>query len=187
MTTTVQHILRFYGGLKAAAAFLDSLKSLAQDTKIILVLVGAYPILDALNLSPHLLGREDPIHFPRYSINKEDIVVFGSELAEGKELKRISKILGAFREITRIKTRCVIVSKHIPKAESGGKGLGLSMGPAAGLGPAACQHAAFSDQDAADRRVGRDLPTAAARQRQGRLHVAAVGGISRLLRRRASQ
>jgi hypothetical protein len=77
----VQHVLRFYGGLNAAAAFLNSLKSLAQAKGVILVLVGAYPILDALKLSPHMLGREHLVHFPRYRETREDIKVFNQILS----------------------------------------------------------------------------------------------------------
>jgi len=76
----VQHILRCYGGIAAASAFLNSLKSLAQQTNIILVLVGAYPILEALRLSPHMLGREHLVHFPRYSVKHDDLIVFNQIL-----------------------------------------------------------------------------------------------------------
>ena len=67
----IQHILRIIGGKNAAASFLDSLKCLAQEKDLVLILVGAYPLLDVLNLSPHLLGREQPIHFPRYYATNE--------------------------------------------------------------------------------------------------------------------
>lgn len=76
----IQHVLRFYGGINAASAFLNSLKSLAQEKGIILVLVGAYPILDALKLSPHMLGREHLVHFPRYRETREDLKIFNQIL-----------------------------------------------------------------------------------------------------------
>ena len=58
---------------------------------------------------------------------KEDVVVFGDKVAEGKELKRFMKIIGKFRELTGVKTPVKIISKHVPKiGKVRGKGLGLS-------------------------------------------------------------
>lgn len=55
---------------------LDSWKSLAQKCKIILILVGAYPLLEIMHNSPHMLGRKFQIHFPRYQYNLEDLTAF---------------------------------------------------------------------------------------------------------------
>ncbi|MCD6591358.1 MAG: hypothetical protein J7K72_05295 [Candidatus Aenigmarchaeota archaeon] len=57
---------------------------------------------------------------------KDDVVIFGDRPAEGKELKRFNNILNVFREMTGIRTKCVVVSRHIPKVPAKGKGLGLS-------------------------------------------------------------
>ncbi len=57
-----------YSGTRgnSAVAILDSWKCLAQKTGVVLVLVGAYQLLDIMTLSPHLLGRQRPIEFPPY-------------------------------------------------------------------------------------------------------------------------
>jgi len=94
----VQHVLRFYGGIDAASAFLNSLKAFAQEKNIILVFVGAYPILDALRLSPHLLGREQLIHFPRYGLTKEDITIFNQILDFYNEFIRLEPGVKSLRE-----------------------------------------------------------------------------------------
>ena len=56
----------------------------------------------------------------------EDVIIFGDKPAEGKELKRYLKIIDKFREWTGCKTKCAVVSKHIPKVPAKAKGLGLS-------------------------------------------------------------
>lgn len=62
------HISYVRGGPKAAAQVLDSLKCLANKTQVKLVLTGAYSLLDLLALAPHLLGRQQPLEFPRYRL-----------------------------------------------------------------------------------------------------------------------
>jgi len=57
-------------------AILDGLKCLAADEKVVLVLVGAYPLLDIISCSPHLCGRASVVHLPRYLPEQEDLVVF---------------------------------------------------------------------------------------------------------------
>ena len=71
-----QHVLHSRGGKKDAAAILDSWKCLAQSTGVVLVLVGAYPLLDAIALSPHMIGRKHQIHMPRYQYVKDDLQHF---------------------------------------------------------------------------------------------------------------
>ncbi|NOX71930.1 MAG: hypothetical protein GXO64_04520 [Candidatus Micrarchaeota archaeon] len=56
----------------------------------------------------------------------EDVIIFGDELAGDKDRKRYLKIIDKFREWTGCKTKCVVVSKHIPKIPAKAKGLGLS-------------------------------------------------------------
>lgn len=63
-----QHIRYVSKNTQGAHAFLDSLKCLAASTGIVLVVVGAYPLLDIMQNSVHLLGRKRTVHFPRYSI-----------------------------------------------------------------------------------------------------------------------
>ena len=71
-----QHVLYSKGGKKDARAILESWKCLAQSAGCVLVLVGAYPILEAVSLCPHLLGRKHQVHIPRYRANSEDLAVF---------------------------------------------------------------------------------------------------------------
>ena len=70
------HILYSKRGPKDAAAFLDSWKCRAEKLKIVLVLVGAYPILNVLALTPHLLGRKHQLHLSRYYPVREDLLIF---------------------------------------------------------------------------------------------------------------
>lgn len=57
-------------------AILDGLKCFAADEKVVLVLVGAYPLLDIISCSPHLCGRASVVHLPRYLPEQQDLVVF---------------------------------------------------------------------------------------------------------------
>ena len=67
-----QHLLYARGGSQGALRILEMLKTLAEQLQCVLVLVGAYPILQVLHLSPHLIGREFLIEMPRY---KSDVQV----------------------------------------------------------------------------------------------------------------
>ncbi len=72
-----QHLRYLPGPERNAAGVLDAWKCLAADTEVILVISGTYPLLPLLALSPHLLGRNQPIHFPRYVVdNPNDISEF---------------------------------------------------------------------------------------------------------------
>lgn len=71
-----QHVCYALGGDLEAAAILDSWKSQATKAEVVLVLVGAYPLIEILRLCPHLLGRKHQIHFPRYYDTEEDLLVF---------------------------------------------------------------------------------------------------------------
>jgi len=77
----IQHILRFYGGEKAAAFFLDDLKSIAQIKNLGLIVAGTYPTLEAMKLTNHAVGREYCVHFPRYQTTKDDIAIFNKILS----------------------------------------------------------------------------------------------------------
>lgn len=81
-----QHVLYARGGKKDAEAILNSWKCLAQSTGAVLVLVGAYPLLDAISLCPHLIGRRHQIHIPRYRATDEDLKVFLELLNSYSEL-----------------------------------------------------------------------------------------------------
>ncbi|MEW8185896.1 MAG: AAA family ATPase [Candidatus Thiodiazotropha endolucinida] len=91
------HVRYVQGGEPAAAAILDSWKCLAEETKVVLVLVGAYPMLRVLRLSPHLLGRKGQVHFPRYHAVKEDLVAFEQILTVYDEYIRVPHEVGSLR------------------------------------------------------------------------------------------
>lgn len=85
-----QHVLYSRGGENGAKAILDSWKCLAQATDVVLVLVGAYPLLDAIALCPHLIGRKHQIHLPRYRTTDEDLSIFLGLLDSYSDLVTLS-------------------------------------------------------------------------------------------------
>lgn len=81
-----QHILYSYKRTQAAEAILDSWKCLAQDAGLVLVLVGAYPLLNVIQNSPHLLGRKHQVHMPRYQSTNEDLQQFAAIVAKYEQI-----------------------------------------------------------------------------------------------------
>lgn len=71
-----QHASYATRGAMGAHAVLDSWKCFAKSTQIVLVIVGAYPILNILQNSPHMLGRKHQVHLPRYYSTEADINEF---------------------------------------------------------------------------------------------------------------
>lgn len=65
-----------------AFAVMDSWKCLAQVTGIVLVVVGAYPILEIVGNSPHLIGRKHQVHLPRYQYTGDDLREFAIIIRE---------------------------------------------------------------------------------------------------------
>lgn len=59
---------------------LDCIKSLADDTGTIIVLIGTYELLPLRNLSAQLIGRSLDIHFPRYRNTKKELSQFKNVL-----------------------------------------------------------------------------------------------------------
>jgi len=84
----MQHLKYMNGGGKSALQMMEYFKALAEELKIVLIFVGAYPILTVLDLSPHLLGRTSAIHMRRYNLAhdvdraryREILKLFGGEL-----------------------------------------------------------------------------------------------------------
>lgn len=66
-----QHLMHIPGGLGKVSAVLDSLKGLAEEAGITLLFSGAYPLLPLLSSNPHLAGRSELVHFPRYQLERE--------------------------------------------------------------------------------------------------------------------
>lgn len=92
------HIRYARGGDWGAAAILDSWKCLAGDADIVLVLIGAYPLLNVLRLCPHLLGRKHQVHFPRYYPTRDDLLAFEQILEAYSEVLRLPSGVRSLRE-----------------------------------------------------------------------------------------
>lgn len=71
-----QHASYVSKGAMGAHAVLDSWKCFAKSTQVVLVVVGAYPILSTLQNSPHMLGRKHQVHLPRYYPVEKDLKEF---------------------------------------------------------------------------------------------------------------
>jgi len=59
---------------------LDCIKSLADDTGTIIILIGTYELLPLRNLSAQLIGRSLDIHFPRYRSTEKEVSQFKNVL-----------------------------------------------------------------------------------------------------------
>lgn len=82
------HVLYAPGGDEAAARILDSYKCLANRTNVKLVLSGSYKLLHLLTLAPHMVGRQQPLEFPRYRAESR-----GDVIAWQQVLQSFSKCL----------------------------------------------------------------------------------------------
>lgn len=81
-------------GAVGAQAVLDSWKCLAKSANIVLVIVGAYPILNILQNSPHLLGRKHQVHLPRYLLTENDLNEFAAIVNDYEACLTICPTLG---------------------------------------------------------------------------------------------
>ncbi|WP_028884907.1 ATP-binding protein [Teredinibacter turnerae] len=97
-----QHIKYASKDAQAAFAVMDSLKCLAQTCGLVIVFVGAYPILDIIAKSPHLVGRKHQIHFPRYHASAEDIESFAELLQTYSGLIDLAPTLGSLVDETEL-------------------------------------------------------------------------------------
>ncbi len=94
-----QHVKYASKDTRAAFAVMDSWKCLAQTTGLVIVFVGAYPILDVIKHSPHLLGRKHQIHFPRYYANKDDILAFGQLLSHYSSIINLDSSVNSLNDV----------------------------------------------------------------------------------------
>jgi len=85
-----QHVRYASKQSHAPCAVMDSWKCLAQTCGLVLVVVGAYPILELLQHSPHMLGRKKQIHLQRYGTHPDDLVEFA------KIIQAFERSLGEF-------------------------------------------------------------------------------------------
>lgn len=79
----------------APSAVMDSLKCLAKEANVVLVIVGAYPILDIMEKSVHLLGRKHQVHLPRYLPTAEDLTEFAGIVNNYEQQLTICSSLGS--------------------------------------------------------------------------------------------
>lgn len=100
-----QHARYASKNAQGAFAVMDSWKCLAQTVGLVLVVVGAYPILQIIRNSPHLIGRKHQVHLPRYQLNTRDMQEFAAIVAAyetqidlcpsvGSLVKRVSYLHG---------------------------------------------------------------------------------------------
>jgi len=90
-----QHVKYATKGAMGSYAVMDSWKCLAKTTNSILVVVGAYPILDVLRNSPHLLGRKHQVHIPRYYYEDKDLKEFALIIQAFESKLFICKSMGS--------------------------------------------------------------------------------------------
>lgn len=92
-----QHVQRATGG---AGSILDSWKSLGNETGVIIVMGGTYPLLSIMQESPHFLGRARVTHFSRYNAKLlSDVESFSSVLATLDEEFRLPVPLVDYSEV----------------------------------------------------------------------------------------
>jgi len=93
------HLKYMLGGEKSALQMMESIKTLAAHRKLVLIFVGAYPMLDILKLSTHMLGRNHTIDMPRYRLSEPaDAEHFESLLAWYSEGIKFEKGVTSLRD-----------------------------------------------------------------------------------------
>jgi hypothetical protein len=93
-----QHLGKARGGLQLKNQ-VDCIKSLADVTETIFVLIGTYELLPLRKLSAQLIGRSLDIHFPRYGSTEE-------------ELSQFRKVLSTFQAFLPFEAETDILLKH---------------------------------------------------------------------------
>lgn len=88
-----QHAKYVSKDAQGAYAVMDSWKCLAEISGVILVIVGAYPILPIINNSPHMIGRKYPVELGRYRYNKDDLEEFATIVSAYGEILGASDLL----------------------------------------------------------------------------------------------
>lgn len=93
-----QHASYSTRGAQAPHAVMDSWKCLAESAGVVLVMVGAYPILDIIRYSPHLIGRKHQVHLPRYRFEGDDLREFVTIIKSYEEIMSIDPTLNSLWE-----------------------------------------------------------------------------------------
>lgn len=97
-----QHVKYVSKNAQAPSAVMNSWKCLAQTAGLVIVFVGAYPILDILVNATHLLGRKNPVHFQRYHPVEEDIESFAELLQSYSVLIDLDSSLNSLVDVTEL-------------------------------------------------------------------------------------
>lgn len=71
-----QHVVYVSKDAMAPVAVMDSWKSFAEENNLVLIIVGAYPVLSITSKSTHMVGRIQRVHFPRYFKTNDDLMAF---------------------------------------------------------------------------------------------------------------
>lgn len=71
-----QHVVYVSKDAMAPVAVMDSWKSFAEENNLVLIIVGAYPVLPITSRSTHMVGRIQRVHFPRYFETEDDLKEF---------------------------------------------------------------------------------------------------------------
>lgn len=68
----LQQVRHCKGGVPAALRVLDSLKGLALNAGVPVIMIGSYELLELVQQIPHLLSRSTCIHVAPYSVTSEE-------------------------------------------------------------------------------------------------------------------
>ncbi|WP_396587715.1 TniB family NTP-binding protein [Bermanella sp. R86510] len=108
-----QHARYVSKDAKGAYAVMDSWKCLAEEAGIILIIVGAYPIIDIVRKSPHMIGRKHQVNLGRYRVEEADLMEFKGILeAYGEVLNCTSLLIKNMQLFYRGSLGCIGLVRH---------------------------------------------------------------------------
>lgn len=108
-----QHLAKVSSGRKLLDQ-MDALKSLANRSGTLLILIGAYELLNFHGLSGQLNRRSMGIHFPRYGSSEQDLKAFQSIVYNFQKQMPVQKepnLLGDWKKIYLRSLGCVGILK----------------------------------------------------------------------------
>lgn len=89
-----QHVVYVSKDAMAPVAVMDSWKSFAEENNLVLVIIGAYPVLQIISRSTHMVGRIQRVHLPRYLENEADLEEFRNIILAYQDKMTIDPRLG---------------------------------------------------------------------------------------------
>lgn len=93
-----QHVVYASKNAMAPVAVMDSWKSFAEENKLVLIIVGAYPVLPITSKSTHMVGRIQRVHFPRYFETKNDLEEFRDIVLAYQEIMNLQDSIGSLED-----------------------------------------------------------------------------------------